>query len=147
MGKGNPKLYPIYTELTECRDCYKCVRVCPVKSIQVADGRATVVRDRCITCGKCVDVCPSHAKKIRTDVQRAKSLIESKKRVFVSLAPSYVSEFPKTADALLVALRRLGFSISPKQLLVQQWFQQAVDKLMAKGETSCSDIDRLSCSR
>lgn len=138
MGKGNPKLYPIYTELTECRDCYKCVRVCPVKSIQVADGRATVVRERCITCGKCVDVCPSHAKKIRTDVQRAKNLLESKKRVFVSLAPSYVSEFPTTSEALFVALRRLGFSDISETAIGATMVSAAVDKLMAKGETSGS---------
>ena len=41
-------IHPIYTELTECRDCYKCVRGCPVKAIQVKDGSAVVVKDRCI---------------------------------------------------------------------------------------------------
>jgi len=77
VGNGNPRLYPIYTELTECRDCYKCVRACPVKSIQVDQARATVIRERCISCGKCVDVCPSLAKKIRNDVDRAKQLLRS----------------------------------------------------------------------
>jgi len=43
-------IHPIYTELTECRDCYKCVRGCPVKAIQVKNGSAVVVKDRCIYC-------------------------------------------------------------------------------------------------
>ena len=36
-------IHPIYTELTECRDCYKCVRACPVKAIQVKDGNAVII--------------------------------------------------------------------------------------------------------
>lgn len=128
MGNGNPKLYPIYTELTECRDCYKCVRACPVKSIQVDLGRATVVRDRCISCGKCVDTCPSHAKKIRDDVCLAKQLLKTRKRVIVSLAPSYASEFSETPEAVLVALRRLGFSDISETAIGASLVSAAIDE-------------------
>ena len=103
-------IYPIYTELTECRDCYKCVRACPVKAIQVKDGRAVVVKDRCVFCGRCVDTCPSHAKKIRDDISRVRQFIKSGRRVFVSIAPSYAAEFSDLADSLLAALPLLGFS-------------------------------------
>ena len=37
------KLEPIYTEKTQCQDCYKCVRDCPVQAIRVVSG-AMVVR-------------------------------------------------------------------------------------------------------
>ena len=47
---------PIYTEVTSCRDCYKCVRACPVKAIQIKDGNAMIMKDRCVYCGKCVHV-------------------------------------------------------------------------------------------
>ena len=57
--------YPIYTETTSCRDCYKCVRQCPVKAVRIKDGNAFIMKDRCIYCGKCVHVCPNSAKKIR----------------------------------------------------------------------------------
>ncbi len=102
-------IYPIYTELTECRDCYKCVRSCPVKAIQVRDGSAVVVKDRCIYCGACVDTCPSHAKKIRNDLSRVKQFLKSGRKVFCSLAPSVASEFPNNVDSVVVALQRLGF--------------------------------------
>lgn len=104
-------IHPIYTELTECRDCYKCVRGCPVKAIQVKDGSAVVVKDRCIYCGHCVDICPSHAKKIRGDLARVRQFVQSgRKKIFCSLAPSSAAEFPFSTDSLVVALTRLGFS-------------------------------------
>lgn len=102
-------IYPIYTELTECRDCYKCVRGCPVKAIQVKDGSAVVVKDRCIYCGHCVDICPSHAKKIRNDLARVRQFLQGGKNVYCSIAPSAAAEFPVSMDALVLALHRLGF--------------------------------------
>jgi iron only hydrogenase large subunit-like protein len=106
----NP-LYPIYTEKTECQDCYKCVRACPVKAIQIKDGHAAVVEKMCIMCGNCVTVCPMKAKRVRSDVVRAKQIVKRKERVFVSLAPSYVSEFHGIATGkLITAIKKLGFS-------------------------------------
>ena len=139
MGIGNPKLYPIYTELTECRDCYKCVRACPVKSIQVKDARAVVVRDRCISCGRCVDTCPAHAKKIRDDIAVAQHLIRTRKRVIVSLAPSYASEFSEAPDAVLVALRHLGFSDISETAIGAALVSAAIDRHI-KEQGSCSWI-------
>ncbi len=103
-------LNPIYTEETECQDCYKCVRHCPVKTIEVQDGHARIMTDHCILCGNCVQVCPVGAKKIRNDLSRAKRLIATEEKVFLSLAPSFVSEFPGATPAQLIkALKKLGF--------------------------------------
>jgi len=49
---------PIYSEETRCRDCYRCIRECPVKAIRVIDGEAEVMAEHCILCGHCVAVCP-----------------------------------------------------------------------------------------
>ena len=84
---GN-KLSPVYTLKNECHDCYKCVRECYVKSIQIKDGSASVIADRCIACGHCVTACPSNAKRIRYDVDKVKALLATNKKVIVSLAPS-----------------------------------------------------------
>lgn len=101
---------PIYTEKARCQDCYKCVRECPVKAIQVVDDSAAVIPERCVYCGTCVNVCPVGAKKVRDDLGRAKRLLKRKARVIVSLAPSFVSEFPGVEPARLIhALRELGF--------------------------------------
>jgi iron only hydrogenase large subunit-like protein/uncharacterized Fe-S cluster-containing protein len=103
--------HPIFTEKQECQDCYKCVRNCPVKAIRVEDGSAMVMTERCVACGKCVEVCPVQAKRVRNDLGRVRHLLKAEQPVVVSLAPSYVSEFPDIPPAkLIAALRRLGFT-------------------------------------
>ena len=90
--------HPIFTVETECQDCYKCLRHCPVKAIRVENGHAMVMPDTCVSCGACVEACPVHAKRIRDDFGRAKQLVQSDRPVYVSLAPSWVSEFPGVTE-------------------------------------------------
>lgn len=100
---------PVYTEKTMCRDCYKCVRNCPVKAIEVVSHSAAVIDEMCIACGKCINTCPQKAKKYRSDRELALSLLKSKKAV-ASLAPSFVAEYGMDkVGKLIVALKRLGF--------------------------------------
>lgn len=98
----------IYTEKTECRDCYKCVRECPVKAIRVKNSSAMIDHDRCIFCGRCVHVCPASAKRVRRDLPRAQQFLKLKERVFVSLAPSFPVYFPASAEQLIGAFQQLG---------------------------------------
>ncbi len=101
---------PIYTEKTQCQDCYKCIRECPVKAIRVERGHAMVVSELCVFCGHCVLACPAGAKRVRDDLSRARQLLTLKGKVILSLAPSFASEFSgvKPAD-LAAAIRALGF--------------------------------------
>ena len=129
-------LNPIFTEKRECQDCYKCVRNCPVKAIKVQNGYASVVPELCIVCGHCVEVCPSGAKKVRDDLAHARQLLTLKKSVFVSLAPSFVTEFPGVTAAQMVgALKRLGFAgVSETALGAQQVSAQAAALLQRNPE-------------
>ncbi len=103
--------YPIYTEPTECQDCYKCIRCCPVKSIRVENGHAKVISELCISCGECVIHCPSHAKRVREDYGRISQLMQIKDKVYVSIAPSFISEFPEYSPAQIIqAIHKLGFA-------------------------------------
>ena len=113
---------PIYTEKHECQDCYKCVRQCPVKAIKVQDAYATIVPEMCVFCGHCVAVCPNAAKHVRNDLPRARQLLSRSTPVFVSLAPSWISEFPNLQPAQMIAsLKRLGFAaVSETALGAQQ---------------------------
>ncbi len=104
------RLQAIYTELTACQDCYKCLRECPVKAIQISDGHAKVMRELCIHCGHCVEICPQKAKKVRSDLDRARILVKIRSKAALSLAPSFAAEFPGVPARNLVAgLRALGF--------------------------------------
>ena len=103
-------LKPIYTETAQCQDCYKCLRQCQVKAIQIQDGHARVMHDYCVMCGHCVQTCPVGAKKVRNDLEKAKLLIENKNKVIVSLAPSFVTEFDDIDRSVLIsAIKKLGF--------------------------------------
>lgn len=103
-------LSPIYTEKTQCQDCYKCIRECPVKAIRVENGHAMVVSELCVLCGHCVTACPAGAKRVRDDLPRAQQLLRLREKVIVSLAPSFASEFEgiRTED-LIQGIKKLGF--------------------------------------
>ncbi len=103
--------FPIFTVENDCQDCYKCVRACPVKAIQIRDGKAQVLPELCVLCGRCVEVCPVHAKTVRSDMAEVQVLLGSGRRVYASVAPSWVGEFPGLSPSRLVgALQALGFS-------------------------------------
>lgn len=102
---------PIYTEVTECQDCYKCIRHCPVKAIRVESGHAVIIPDNCCLCGKCVHVCPVGAKKIRDDSFRVQQLLASDCKVAAAIAPSLLAmEAAHSLPPLLTLLSALGFS-------------------------------------
>ena len=37
---------------SNCKNCYKCIRNCPVKSIRFADNQAHIINTECILCGQ-----------------------------------------------------------------------------------------------
>jgi iron only hydrogenase large subunit-like protein/uncharacterized Fe-S cluster-containing protein len=103
-------LQPIYTEKNDCQDCYKCLRQCPVKAIKIEGGSASIIPGQCIYCGHCVLVCPVEAKKVRNDIPQLLNLLNGGSKVVVSLAPSWVSEFPgMSSGRLSVIFSKLGF--------------------------------------
>jgi iron only hydrogenase large subunit-like protein/uncharacterized Fe-S cluster-containing protein len=101
----------LFTNKARCRDCYRCVRVCPVKAIRMHEGQAYVVDERCIGCGTCVRECPQGAKSYRHDLERAMRLIASGAPVAASVAPSFAAAYPAWQQRRLASgLRRLGFA-------------------------------------
>lgn len=123
---------PVYTEKNECQDCFKCVRKCPVKAIEIDEGRASIASDLCIFCGHCVDVCSVKAKKVRDDLGRAKNLLRYKEEVYVSLSPAYVGEFPGIPSSqVIAAIKRLGFTgVSETALGAQQVSARVAEQLL-----------------
>ncbi len=117
---------PIYTEQAACQDCYKCVRECPVKAIEVKEGHAVVIQELCIFCGHCVSVCPVEAKRMREDLPRAKQLLASRRISSISLAPSWVSAFSCSPGQMAAALFRLGFSTAEETSIGAELVSSAI---------------------
>ena len=125
------RIEPIYSEKNECQDCYKCVRHCPVKAIRIQDGSAVVMPEACIMCGRCVQVCPAGAKHVRDDIDLAQALIDSGRKVILSLAPSFASHYDQIdPEHLLGAIHALGFAeVSETALGAEQVSQAVADQL------------------
>ncbi|MGD0659087.1 MAG: [Fe-Fe] hydrogenase large subunit C-terminal domain-containing protein [Syntrophorhabdales bacterium] len=100
----------VFTLAARCRDCYRCLRGCPVKAIRMKNGQAYVDEKRCIACGTCIRECPQQAKSFRQDVEMVQRLIESDRFVSASVAPSFAAVFGGwQRKRLPAALRALGF--------------------------------------
>lgn len=102
-------IYPVYTLKNECHDCYKCIRECPVKAIKIQENSASVINEKCIACGHCVTVCPSSAKRVRNDIDKVKKLLFQNKKVYVSLAPSWIGVYNISKNKFISTLKQLGF--------------------------------------
>lgn len=103
--------YCIQLKESNCKNCYKCVRHCPMKSIKVVDGHAEIIPSECILCGRCYVYCPQNAKRLRDDTAAAKELINSGAEVYASVAPSYIANHKGMNFAVMRdALKKLGFT-------------------------------------
>ena len=95
---------------SNCKNCYKCIRHCPVKAIRFSGNQAHIIGNECILCGQCFVVCPQDAKEIVNEVEKAKVLLQSGDPVVVSIAPSFIANYDGVGiDAMRVALKKLGF--------------------------------------
>ena len=98
------------SKTTNCKNCYKCIRHCPIKSITFAGNKATIIKDSCILCGRCYLVCPQEVKVVRNDVEQVKNLFKHNQKVYASFAPSFVSYYSYTSlDEITNAIKKLGF--------------------------------------
>ena len=120
---------------SNCKNCYKCIRNCPVKSIKFADGQAKIIPDECILCGRCFVNCPQDAKQIRDDVPRVKEMIASGKKVIASVAPSFIAEFPlMDFAAMKSALLKLGFADAQETAIGATIVKTEYEKMIASGK-------------
>ena len=95
---------------SNCKNCYKCIRHCPVKSIRFSGNQAHIIGNECILCGHCFVVCPQNAKEIVDGTEKARVLLQSGDPVVVSLAPSFIANYEGVGiGSMRRALKKLGF--------------------------------------
>ena len=95
---------------SNCKNCYKCIRHCPVKAIRFSGNQAHIIDDECILCGQCFVVCPQDAKQIVDETEKVKVFIQSGEPVFVSIAPSFIANYDGAGiNAMRKALKKMGF--------------------------------------
>ena len=95
---------------SNCKNCYKCIRHCPVKAIRFSGNQAHIIGNECILCGHCFVVCPQNAKEIVDGTEKARVLLQGKEPVVVSLAPSFIANYEGVGiESMRRALKKLGF--------------------------------------
>ena len=95
---------------SNCKNCYKCIRHCPVKSIRFSGNQAHIIGNECILCGQCFVVCPQNAKQIVDETEKVRVLLQGGDPVIVSLAPSFIANYNGVGiGAMRKALQMLGF--------------------------------------
>ena len=95
---------------SNCKNCYKCIRHCPVKAIRFSGNQAHIIGNECILCGQCFVVCPQDAKQIVDETEKVKVFLQSPEPVIVSLAPSFIANYTGVGiNSMRDALQKLGF--------------------------------------
>lgn len=132
----------------DCKNCYKCLRSCPVKAIDMRNNQAKIVENRCILCGHCTHVCPQNAKSVHDDTAVIERLL-SKKRVIASVAPSFVSSFGvRSFEPFKNALLALGFADAFETSEGAAAVTAEYKKLLARGDfdnfitSACPAVNR-----
>ena len=64
IQQGAKRMECLSFKKSNCRNCHKCIRHCPVKAIRFSGNQAYIDHEGCILCGHCFVVCPQNAKQI-----------------------------------------------------------------------------------
>lgn len=122
-------------DIDSCKDCYSCLRHCPVKAIDFTNNKAEIIEEQCILCGECVHVCPQNAKKVYSDVDNVKKLIKENDNVALIVAPSFISNF--NVDNFLsfaVSCKKLGFKYVEEVALGAKYVTKEYKRLLDEGK-------------
>ena len=118
---------------SNCKNCYKCIRHCPVKSIRFSGNQAHIIGDECILCGHCFVVCPQNAKEIVDETEKVRVLIQSGAPVIASLAPSFIANYEGVGiEALREALLQLGFADVEETAVGATIVKREYDRILAE---------------
>lgn len=118
-----------------CKDCYKCLRECPVKAIEVRNHHAQIIKERCILCGRCTIVCPQNAKIVHSEKTDVEQLLLSSDKVIASVAPSFISSFRiGSFEQMETVLLKLGFSMVEETAVGANAVTKEYEKCLRTGE-------------
>lgn len=114
----------IHFEESNCKNCYRCIRGCPVKAIEFKNNQARIIDESCIYCCNCLKECPQNAKTVDTHLAKVRMMLRSGDTVIASLAPSFAAYF-EDPDELKERLYALGFAEIRETAEAAEWVSRA----------------------
>ncbi|NLZ36918.1 MAG: 4Fe-4S binding protein [Clostridiales bacterium] len=128
---------------SNCKNCYKCIRHCPVKSIRFSGNQAYIIGDECILCGQCFVVCPQDAKQVVDETEKVRVFLHTGDPVIVSLAPAFVANYEGVGiSSMREALKKLGFTDAEETAIGATIVKSEYERMLEDGKqdvviTSC----------
>lgn len=118
-----------------CKNCYKCLKNCIVKSIVYKNEKVEILEDMCILCGVCMTTCPQKAKKIDNDLTKIDNYLKDPDiKTVISLDPSYIAAFGENSDYMVWALKELGFDLVEETAIGAKYVTREYLKLIEEGK-------------
>ena len=123
-----------YFSVANCKNCYACVRVCPVNAIEIKNEQARIIQERCIVCDQCFNACPKKHKVLSSEIPTIKSLVKENNDVVVSIAPSFSAIWGENSDKLPNVLKSLGFKAVEESLVAAKPILEEYYKYLNKDD-------------
>lgn len=129
----------ISVKKANCKNCYKCLKYCDVKSISYIDDKVEVLEDQCILCGHCINICPQNAKTVCNDPAKVLGYLRDPGVTTVaSLAPSYIGVYgEENRNSFIAALYKMGFDRVEETAVGAHEVTAAYNRLMDAGDMPC----------
>ena len=123
--------HSVLLDRDKCHGCTNCISHCPTEAIRVKNGKAKIIKERCIDCGECIKICQSHAKIAAADDFDA---LKKFKHNIAMPAPSFYSQFRSETDinAILTAFIKIGFDDVFEVARGAEYVSCATRKLLAE---------------
>ena len=135
---------------SNCKNCYKCIAHCPVKSIRISGNQAHIIQNECILCGRCFVICPQNAKQITDETEKVRVFLSEGAPVVVSLAPSFIANFEGVGiESMREAIKKLGFADVEETAIGATIVKREYERILREDErdvvitSSCHSINLL----
>jgi len=93
-----------------CNGCTNCLSRCPTQAIRVIDGKAKIMKERCIDCGECLKICHFHAKGTLSDnLEKIKNYKYKVALPCISMYGQFSAEYD--IEDVFQAIYKLGFDL------------------------------------
>lgn len=118
---------------SNCKNCYKCIRHCPVKSIRFSGNQAYIIGNECILCGQCFVVCPQNAKQIVDETEKVRVMLQCGDPVYVSIAPSFIANYENVGiESMRKAIKKLGFADAEETAIGATIVKREYERMIAE---------------